>query len=94
MWIKWGGVGAVADRQRVARAIKGKAAEALEKSDLGEILDLAGAGPSKEEASAALKAILAERMADYTIKAMRVARGRGTKMGAAAIVIAASGPRQ
>jgi hypothetical protein len=93
MWMKWGEEGSLAGGQRIARAIRSKALEALERSDLDEIMELAGAGGAKGEAGAALKAILAERMAEYTIKAMKEARSRGTKVGAAAIVIAASRSR-
>lgn len=78
------------EKRRVGRQIKEKALEALQESDLREVLALAGTMEKSEEASAALKTILAERIAEYTIKAMGEAKKRGTKVGAATIIIAAS----
>lgn len=78
------------EKRRVAKQIRSKALEALEESNLGEVLALAGTMENNEEASAALKTILAERITEYTIKAMGEAKRRGTKVGAAAIIIAAS----
>lgn len=63
------------------------AAKALEKSNLDEIMELAGAVESGTEASAALKAILAERVAEYTVRAMKEAKRRRIDLGAAAMVI-------
>ncbi len=80
----------IVERQRVARQIRAKAMEALEASDMREILELAGTAEKSGEASAALKAVLAERITEYTIKAMGEAKRRGTRLGAAAIIIAAS----
>jgi maltooligosyltrehalose synthase len=80
----------LAERRRAARRIRAKALEILDRSDWNEILELAGSMESSGEASAALKAVLAERITEYTVKAMREARKRGTKLGAAAIIIAAT----
>ncbi|MGD0729601.1 MAG: hypothetical protein ABR981_05995 [Candidatus Micrarchaeaceae archaeon] len=80
----------IVQKRRIAKQIKDKALEALEKSDLSEVLELAGTMERNEEASAAMKAILAEKITEYTIKAMGEAKKRGTKVGAAAIIIAAS----
>jgi hypothetical protein len=68
--------------------IRDKALEALKDSDLTEVFETAGI-PDSFEAGAALKAILADRMADYTIRAMKEAKRRNMKVGAAAIIIAA-----
>lgn len=83
----------LAEQRRIARRIRSKALEALEGSNMREVLELAGTIEKHEEASAALKAILAERIADYAIRAMREAKKRGTKVGAATIIIAASKAR-
>jgi hypothetical protein len=63
------------------------AAKALEESNLAEIMELAGAAQSGTEASEALKAILAERVAEYTVRAMKEAKRRKIGFGAAAMVI-------
>lgn len=63
------------------------AEKALEESNLDEIMELAGAAGNGTEASAALKAILAERVAEYTVKAMKEAKSRKIGFGAAAMVI-------
>ena len=83
----------IVERQRTARKIKAKAIEVLDKSDWNEILQMAGTVEGTGEASAALKALIAERMTEYTIKAMGEAKKRGTRLGAAAIIIAASKAR-
>ena len=80
----------IVERQRTARKIRAKAIEVLDKSDWNEILQMAGTVESSGEASAALKALIADRMTEYTIKAMGEAKRRGTRLGAAAIIIAAS----
>ncbi len=67
------------------------AAKALEESNLAEIMELAGAVNGGTEASAALKAILAEKMAEYTVKAMKEAKKRGIGFGPAAVVIGCKG---
>lgn len=84
------GIAGIVERQRIARRIKTKAREVLEKSDWHEVLDLAGMAECNGEATAALKAILAERITEYTVKAMDEAKRRGTRLGAAAMIIAAS----
>ena len=80
----------IAEKRRIARQIKASALEALAGSDLSTVMQLAGTTEQYQEASAALKAILAEKITDYTVRAMGEAKKRGTKMGAAAIIIAAS----
>ncbi|MDE1865102.1 MAG: hypothetical protein KGH94_00470 [Candidatus Micrarchaeota archaeon] len=63
------------------------AAKALEESNLAGIMELAGAIDGGTEASAALKAILAERVGEYTVRAMKEAKKRRIAFGAAAMVI-------
>jgi ribosomal protein L12E/L44/L45/RPP1/RPP2 len=77
-------VGLVDTRELRMRVL---AAKALEKSNLDEIMELAGAAGSGTEASAALKAILAERVAEYTVRAMNEAKRRKISFGPAAVVI-------
>ena len=82
------GIVNVADETRAA-LIKGKAAEALRNSDLTEVFELAGVEYSTATAGTAMKAVLAEKLAEYTIKAMGEAKKRKMRLGAAAIIIAA-----
>ncbi len=89
--IEW--VEDIVEKKKVSKRIKAKAVEVLDRSDWNEILELAGTTERSGEASAALKAVLAERITEYTVKAMKEARRRGTKLGAAAIIIAASRAR-
>lgn len=74
---------------QVRKRIKSAAAEAIEEVNLSEILQLAGADGNADEAGAALKAVIAERVAEYATGAMDEARKRKIKLGAAAIIIAA-----
>ncbi len=74
------------------RRIRDRAVEALRDSDLSGVFEIAGIESLEADggtAGAALKAVLAERLADYTIRAMNVARKRRIKLGAAAIILAA-----
>lgn len=87
---KIGWISEIAERRQIAKRIRSKALEALEGSDMSQIFELAGTIERSEEASAALKAVLAERITEYTIRAMGEAKRRGTKVGAAAIIIAAT----
>lgn len=79
----------IVGRQGIESRMRSKAAEALEMSDLTEVLELAGATPGNGEANAALKAIIAERIAHYAIRAMKIAKKKKIKLSAAAFVIAA-----
>ena len=81
----------IIDMGKVAktRKIRDRALEALKDSDLTAVFETAGIDDSYETAGAALKAVLAEKLADCTIRAMGVARKRGMKLGAAAVIIAA-----
>jgi len=89
--INW--VSEIVERKRAERRIREKALEMLDRNDLNEILELAGTTERTGEASAALKAVLADRITEYTVRAMKEARRRGTKLGAAAIIIAATRAR-
>lgn len=64
------------------------AAKALKDSDLKELIDAAGIESESEEASAALKMIIAEHMVEYTERAIKMAKSRGTSLKASTIVIA------
>jgi hypothetical protein len=63
------------------------AAKALDESNLAEIMELAGATRGGTEAGEALKAVLAEKMTEYTMRAMKEAKKRRIGFGAAAMVI-------
>ena len=76
-----------------ANRIKDKAIEALHESDLAAVFELAGMDGNIESAGAAMKTVLAEKLAEYTIRAMEEAKRRNMKLGAAAIIIAAQGDR-
>ncbi len=80
--------GAGKDRKASER-IKGIAAEILKESDLSAIFEATEVEGNYAAAGAALKSIVAERMADYAIRAMREAKKRRMPLGAAAIIIAA-----
>jgi hypothetical protein len=70
--------------------IRAKALEALKNSDLTAVFETAGIdGDGYETAGAALRTVLAERLAQCTIRAMKEAKRRGMKLGAAAIILAA-----
>lgn len=80
----------IVEKQRLARRVRAKAIEVLNGNDWSEVLGELGAIEGSGEASAALNAVLAERITEYTVKAMREAKKRGSKLGAATIIIAAS----
>ncbi len=73
--------------------VRAKAADALKESDVGEVFSEAGAYDFDDAAGSALKAILAEKTAEYTVKAMKEARKRRMRFGAAALIIAAEKDR-
>ena len=68
--------------------MKEMALRALKPDELQEIMEMAGAMGSGNEAGAALKAVMAERIVEYTAKAMKEARKRKISVGPAAIIIA------
>lgn len=70
------------------KQIRHLAFEVLDEKDMREIMQLAGAETALVgEAGAALRIVLAERIADYTVKALSEAKKRGIDMGAAAMII-------
>ena len=73
--------------------IKNKAIEALRESNLAAVFELAGMDGNVESAGAAMKTVLAEKLAEYTIRAMEEAKKRNMRLGAAAIIIAAKGDK-
>jgi hypothetical protein len=81
-----GGATGVLGRSR-ERQLRRIAATALEESDFDELMRAAGATGQEREASAALRAVLAERIAEYTQRAMRETKRRRIGLSAAAIII-------
>ena len=73
------------------KAIARKATAALRDSDFSEVLESASTYEIDSEATAALKSVLAQRAAEYALRASRIARRRGMKLSAATIIIAAEG---
>ncbi|MDE1868477.1 MAG: hypothetical protein KGH60_00725 [Candidatus Micrarchaeota archaeon] len=83
-------VARIGENSDMVRRVRDQAQEALEDCDLSEVM--AAIGSDQEDGAAAgamLKTILAERMAEYAVRAMGVAKKRGMRPGAAAIIIAA-----
>jgi hypothetical protein len=72
----------------LSERIRSRASEAIEKSDLSEILELMGARGSKET-DAALKIIMADKLSQYAIKSRRIAQKRGRKISPSAVILAA-----
>ncbi len=70
-----------------------RAAQALSESEIGQVFSEAGACEIDESAGSALRAILAEKAAEYTMRAVKESKRRGTKFGAAALIIAAEKDR-
>ena len=77
----------------LALRVKKKATKALSESDVAEVFSEAGAMEWDESAGTALKSILAEKTAEYTLKAMEEATRRRMRFGAAALIIAAEKDR-
>ncbi|MGC8622802.1 MAG: hypothetical protein ACP5UC_02475 [Candidatus Micrarchaeia archaeon] len=82
----------VVDERRVAKEltreeIREKMIDALKDSDFTEVFE---SGDIKVDgaAGAALKAVLSEKAAEYAAKAIKLAKKRRMKFGAAAIIIA------
>ena len=78
---------------KVALRIRERAAAALKDSDMEDIFSEAGAYEVDETAGSALKALLAEKTAEYAVRAMKEAKKRGMRLGAAALIIAAEKDR-
>jgi hypothetical protein len=84
----------VEEKQReVALKVRELAAAALKESDLESVFGAAGAYEVDETAGSALKGLLAEKTTEYIMKAMKVARKKNRRLGAAALIIAAEKER-
>ena len=77
--IKIGGT----SREEVARKVRQEAVTALKNSDFTDILGSLGVEKDDGATSAALKAVLAERITEYAVGAVREAKRRGVRLGAA-----------
>ena len=77
----------------LALRLRKRAARALRESDVNEVFAEAGAYGFDESAGTALKSLLAEKTAEYTMRAMKEAKRRKMKFGAAALIIAAEKDR-
>ncbi len=75
----------------VEERLRTKATDIMRKSDLSDILELMGAKENDAAASTAMKGILAQHMCECAVDAMREAKRRRMRVGAAAIIIAADG---
>lgn len=81
--IKIGGT----SREEVARKVRQEAVTALKNSDFTDILGSLGVEKDDGATSAALKAVLAERITEYAVGAVREAKRRGVRLGAATIMM-------
>ncbi len=73
--------------------VRRMAEDALRESEIAQVFSEAGACDFDESAGSALKAILAEKAAEYTMRAVQESKKRGTRFGAAALIIAAEKDR-
>jgi hypothetical protein len=73
--------------------VRSLAIKALEGSDFSEVFETVGMEDSYETAGAALKTVLAEKLADCTLRALREAKRRRMRLGAATVILAAHGSR-
>lgn len=85
--------GALALGLGVRDRVRARAAQALKESEMTQIFSEAGAYKCDEATGTALKAILAEKTAEYTMRAMKEAKRRKMRFGAAALIIAAEKDR-
>jgi hypothetical protein len=81
------------DKEGIKQKVREEAITALKDSDLTEVLELLGIDGNYGATSAALKAVLADQITEYAMGAMREAKKRGVRVGAATIIIAASESR-
>jgi hypothetical protein len=75
---------------KIEERLRTKATDILQESNLSGFLELMGA-QNDTAATAAMKGIMARHMCDCAVEAMREAKKRRMKVGAAAIIIAANG---
>lgn len=78
-------------KAEIAKKVRQEAITALEDSDFGEVLGALGMDNDDGATSAALKAVIVERITEYAVGALKEAKKRGVRLGAAAVIIAASG---
>lgn len=83
-------LGEIAAGEGIAKRVKERAVVALKDSNFSDVLDAIGADCNDGATCAALKAVLAERMTEYAVRAMGEARRRGVRVGVATVIIAAS----
>ncbi len=79
--------------QELAKRAKRAASEALKDASFDELFKILeiGGGEADATAEVALKEILADRMAEYTMQSFRYAKKRNAKrVGAAAMIIASA----
>jgi len=88
--IKIGKMGGLA-KEEVARKVRQAAVTALKNSNFADVLETLGMDNDDGATGAALKAVLAERITEYAVGAVQEAKKRGVRLGAATIIIAASG---
>ncbi|MDE1833574.1 MAG: hypothetical protein KGH58_04105 [Candidatus Micrarchaeota archaeon] len=69
--------------------VKSMAIEALQESDFSDVLEVMGTDANDGAAGVAFKTMVAESVTECAIKALKEARRRKTRVGAAAIIIAA-----
>lgn len=72
-----------------ARMVRSLAIQALQNSDFRDVLEVMGTDPQEGAAGVAFRTMVAESVAECAIRALREAKRRKTRMGAAAIIIAA-----
>ena len=77
-------------RGEIARRVKERAMAALKDSNFSDVLKLVGAENDDGATSAALKAVVADRMTEYAVRAMGEAKKRGARVGVASVIIAAT----
>ncbi len=76
------------ERRRRGSLAKARAEELLKESDFSELFENEGMLEVDETASVALKAVLAEKAAEYALEAVKFTRKKGLrKVGAAAVLI-------
>lgn len=73
--------------------VRSLAVKALASSDFSEVFESAGMEDSYETAGAALKTVLAEKLAECTLRAMKEAKKRKMRIGAATVILAAQASR-
>jgi len=64
------------------------AMKALESSDFSKVFETIGMEDDYETAGAALKTVLAEKLVDCTLRALKEAKRRKMRLGAATVILA------